>query len=93
MPRNGTAHRYTLTSSASSRSLSRPDLTAAQVAVLAYLALRATEGRGGATQAEIVEESGMAERTVGTAVRKLAELGIIGGPVRSTPLVTQPGEN
>lgn len=49
----------------------------AERALLYYLQLRSQEKRGGATQAEMAEETGMCDRSIGSAVRALAKGGEI----------------
>ena len=76
MSRNGTGHRYNLTQPIRTRE-PLEGKTPAQRAILYYLQVRKTERRRGATQAEIVEETGMANRSVGTAIRALVQTGEI----------------
>lgn len=51
--------------------------TAAQMAVLFYLKIREIEGKGGATAEDIIYDSRLTERTVGTAVKRLRDNGDI----------------
>lgn len=80
MPRDGTAHRYQLTKPIKSTT-PLDGKTPAQKAILYYLQVRAMEKRKAATraatQAEIIENTGMAERSVGSAVRALVKSGEI----------------
>lgn len=76
MPRDGTGRRYQLTRPINSKD-PMDGKTPAQRGILYYMQLREIEKRSGATQAEMIEETGMAERTVGTAVRALVAAGEI----------------
>lgn len=67
------AHKYQLAGPLSVQA----DQTPAERAILYYLRVRQLEGKGGATQAQMVEESHMAARTVGAAVRRLVARGVI----------------
>jgi CRP-like cAMP-binding protein len=77
MSRTGTAHRYELAKDVQHSGLRREGQTLSQYGITTYLKLRNIEGAGGATQAEIVEDSGLSVRTVGIAIRQLRDTGTI----------------
>lgn len=76
MPRLGTAHVYRLAQKVTSETPMQ-GRTPAERGILYYLRMRQLEGLGGATQAQMTEDSGMTDRTVGTAVRNLVREGFI----------------
>jgi hypothetical protein len=70
-------HLYQLITPITSGTAAHEGRTPGQAVVLLYLRVRKIEGKGGATQAQMVEDTGLAERTIGSAVRKLAKEGSI----------------
>jgi CRP-like cAMP-binding protein len=77
MNRTGTGHKYRLTEDIRSDNVKREERTPGEYGLVYYLKLRELEGRDGATQAEMVDDSGMSVKTVGRAVRQLRKEGVI----------------
>jgi hypothetical protein len=70
MSRDGTAHRYEL-AQAIRHNTPMDGKTPAQRGIMYYLQIRKMERKNGATQAEMTQDTGMSERSIGTAVRSL----------------------
>jgi DNA-binding CsgD family transcriptional regulator len=70
MSREGTAHRYELPQTIK-HNTPMDGKTPAQRGIMYYLQLRKLNRKGGATQAEIAEHTGISERSIGTAIRSL----------------------
>lgn len=76
MGRTGTAHKYTLVEAITHKT-PMDEKTPAERGIMYYLRLRELEGEAGATQAEMCDNTGLSDRTIGTAVRSLKAAGII----------------
>lgn len=77
MNRTGTGHKYRLVEDIRSDNVKREERKPGEYGLIYYLKLREIEGRDGATQAEMVDDSGMSVKTVQRAVKQLKEEGVI----------------
>jgi DNA-binding MarR family transcriptional regulator len=77
MNRTGTGHKYRLVEDIRSDTVRRETRKPGEYGLIYYLKLREIEGRDGATQTEMVDDSGMSVKTVQRAVKQLRKEGVI----------------
>jgi DNA-binding MarR family transcriptional regulator len=77
MNRTRTGHKYRLAENIRTDTVKREERKPGEYGLIYYLKLREIEGRDGATQAEMVDDSGMSVKTVQRAVKQLREKGVI----------------
>jgi DNA-binding MarR family transcriptional regulator len=77
MNRTGTGHKYRLAEDIRTDTVKREERKPGEYGLIYYLKLREIEGRDGATQSEMVDDSGMSVKTVQRAVKQLREKGVI----------------
>lgn len=71
------AQRYVLATKITTKNVREHAGTASRLAILLYLALCERTGKGGRTQGQMLEDTEMSPRTIGTAVRELVAAGVL----------------